>query len=617
MLRMKRAVVGLLCLMLIIGAMPATVLAKTSRTAVITEIVGVVEVTKSGGSKSYRAYTGMTLNQGDLLETGAGAKAVLQLADTEDEITIGQNARLYISELMEQENGKKSKLKVWAGALWSKVKTLAGEADEFEVETPTATMGVRGTHFFVGVQPDTGYPVFFTGSGLVAVKPVLSDDETLTLPGESTSFFEDESATAAVDLSEVFVLADLHTLEAMVQSSEEINEENRQLLLQDIAGSVQRSIDELQGLAQYMDNVSQYVGLIVSLMSGETELDELPPPPEPEFDNEFAEKEQQRREELKRIQQRKEEQAEAQEARRKQMQEQNQQFWNSLGERRRQQEQENQTLKEQNRQQVLDRYLSNLTEEERAEFQERENQRKEEERQSEQKAEAYKEAAPPPIPQQSDAGDDPGDDPGDSTGDSGSGGGGGGGDGGSGGGGDGDGGGTTPEPTNPGIDLIVESITLQEINEDLDAALFLFYLVTELRNVSGLYAAEIHFLTTDSGFIPTSSPLQGPIFNFIDSENSYRVLPVDVDGVTGHEIIYAATQVPPADAVDVTQDVLVTIPMLWEVFEWSNPDISHSIELEMIKAVLVDVNGDPIKDLGTASSVNIELDSFKNAAEAE
>lgn len=594
---MKRAAIYMLCILLILGVISVPAHAKTSRSAIITEVVGVVEVTKSGGSKSYRAYVDMTLNQGDLIETGEGAKVVLRLADTEDEITVGQNSRIYISELTEEGSGKQSKLKVWAGALWSKVRTLAGAEDEFEVETPTATMGVRGTQFFVGVHQETGDPVFFTGSGFVAVRAIGSDGESLTLPGESTSFFGNESATAAVDLKEVFILADLHTLEAMVRGSDEMSEENRQLLLQDIAGSVQRSVSELEALAQYMGMVSEYVGFIVNLMNGTIDPEDVPETPEPEFDKELAEKERQRQEELRRIQQRKEEQSEATEARRKAIQEQNQELMNRIREQRSQQNEANETAKEQARQQALERYLSNLTEEERAEFEKRENQREEERKQSEQKAETYK--APLPVPSES-ASDETG-----SVGDGGSGSGGGGGDNGDG----GSGGGDDPAPAVPSFELRAESVQLLEMGE---TAVFGFDLVAELKNVDGLYAAELHLLT-DTGFWPADSPLEGPIFNLNDSESTFRIVDVDVDGNHGKEIIYAVTLAPPADAVDVTGAArLVTLPMRWNVYDWSNPDISHAIEIHMIKLVLVDAEGNPVEVADATTKVVIPLEEFKD-----
>lgn len=86
----------------------------------------------------------MSLNQGDTVYTGANSSVTLNLSSGDADVTLGENAEINVSDLNSSDGNKKSKLKVWAGSLWVKVKSLAGSNDEFEVETPTAVMGVRG-----------------------------------------------------------------------------------------------------------------------------------------------------------------------------------------------------------------------------------------------------------------------------------------------------------------------------------------------------------------------------------------------------------------------------------------------------------------------------------------
>ncbi|MEK8126323.1 FecR domain-containing protein [Paenibacillus filicis] len=140
--------------------------AKSVRSAVVSSVTGEVTYTKAGGSRSISVYPDLSLNQGDLIKTGPGASVILSIVDRNDEITISENAEIYISELME-DGGKKSKVKSWAGSVWSKVKSLVSSEDEFEVETPTAVMGVRGTHWLVKVDPITGNTYVTLGSGII------------------------------------------------------------------------------------------------------------------------------------------------------------------------------------------------------------------------------------------------------------------------------------------------------------------------------------------------------------------------------------------------------------------------------------------------------------------
>lgn len=142
--------------------------AKSSRSAAVVEVTGEVTYKKSGGSRSYAVYQDLNLNQGDSIVTGPSSSVVLRVVDREDEITIGENSEVYISDLVEKNGGKKTKVKSWAGSLWAKVKSLIGSEDEFEVETPTAVMGVRGTNFMTSVSGKTGETTMAVAAGIVS-----------------------------------------------------------------------------------------------------------------------------------------------------------------------------------------------------------------------------------------------------------------------------------------------------------------------------------------------------------------------------------------------------------------------------------------------------------------
>ncbi|WP_281886089.1 FecR domain-containing protein [Paenibacillus sp. YYML68] len=155
-------------------ALPAH--ASSVRSAIVSEVTGTVTYKKSGGSRSNTVYQDLTLNEGDSISTGSGAYAVLKIADRDDLITIDQNTEVYISELVEIDGAKKSKLKMWAGSLWSKVKSLVASSDEVEVATPTAVMGVRGTHFYTYVNPLTGQELMLVASGRVHVNTITATE---------------------------------------------------------------------------------------------------------------------------------------------------------------------------------------------------------------------------------------------------------------------------------------------------------------------------------------------------------------------------------------------------------------------------------------------------------
>jgi hypothetical protein len=118
----------------------------------ITAVSGKSEVKKSGGTKKFNAFKGMAITQGDTIITGTDGQISLDL-DANKEVTIGASTTLTISQLVESAKalGGKTSLKLQNGQVLIKVKKKLDGESRFEIETPTAIMGVMGTEFFVSV----------------------------------------------------------------------------------------------------------------------------------------------------------------------------------------------------------------------------------------------------------------------------------------------------------------------------------------------------------------------------------------------------------------------------------------------------------------------------------
>lgn len=217
--------------------------AKTVRVAIITALSGDVTIKKGGGSKTYDAYENMSLNQGDTVYTGDSSSVTLNLASGDADVTLGDNAELNVSDLNSSNGNKKSKLKVWAGSMWVKVKSLAGADDEFEVETPTAVMGVRGTQFYVMVDPVSGKTKMAVGSGRVSASTVTSDSDdnqkttiTYVNPTQEISL-DSRDETKDLDLKvEFFDLEDFiktaspEVIKELILNKAEIDKENEDFI---------------------------------------------------------------------------------------------------------------------------------------------------------------------------------------------------------------------------------------------------------------------------------------------------------------------------------------------------------------------------------------------------
>lgn len=219
--------------------------AKTVRVAIIASLSGDVTVKKGGGSKTYDAYESMSLNQGDTIYTGDDSSVTLNLSNGDADVTLGDNAELNVSDLNTADGNKKSKLKVWAGSLWVKVKSLAGSDDEFEVETPTAVMGVRGTQFYVSVDPVTGNIKMAVGAGKVSATTVRTNDAndqqesvaylypTQQITLDSRDEADDLDAKVEfLDLEDFIKQASPSVLEEFIKNKAEIDKENDEFIAQ-------------------------------------------------------------------------------------------------------------------------------------------------------------------------------------------------------------------------------------------------------------------------------------------------------------------------------------------------------------------------------------------------
>lgn len=141
------------------AALPAAAWAKdTDKVGKLTSVSGKAEVKKGGGTKSFNAFKGMAITQGDTIKTGSNGKVSMDL-DSDKEVTIGANTTLLISELVKSASalGGKTKLTLQNGSVIIQVKKKLTGDSRFEIETPTATMGVMGTKFAVSYEQDNSY----------------------------------------------------------------------------------------------------------------------------------------------------------------------------------------------------------------------------------------------------------------------------------------------------------------------------------------------------------------------------------------------------------------------------------------------------------------------------
>lgn len=121
----------------------------------IGKVIGVeqgAQITRAGKSQPLRA--GMTVASGDAISTD-GSGLVQLVFDDETKIAIGPNARMQLDVTMLRGNRKAKNFAIQA--LGGSFRFISGKSKKraYSIQTPTATMAVRGTTFDLWVVPGT------------------------------------------------------------------------------------------------------------------------------------------------------------------------------------------------------------------------------------------------------------------------------------------------------------------------------------------------------------------------------------------------------------------------------------------------------------------------------
>lgn len=143
----------------IIVAVAAGLMAISSGLALAQDVARVVALSGGAevlsGGKRMALTEGATVAIGDRIDTDGTGRVSLLFHD-ETRIAIGPNARLKVDTVLMQNDGTARRLAV--SATTGAFRFISGKSDTsaYEIRTPTATLGIRGTTFDVAVRGREG-----------------------------------------------------------------------------------------------------------------------------------------------------------------------------------------------------------------------------------------------------------------------------------------------------------------------------------------------------------------------------------------------------------------------------------------------------------------------------
>lgn len=193
------------------------VMAHAAATATVLKSSGQVEAQKSGAGAWKALKKGDKLAQGDKIKTGAGGEAVIEWFNG-NAVKIKGMSLVTLDELSADARGEKSTVEIQQGKAHIKAKKLSA-GSSFDLKTPVARAGVRGTEFSVELQDD-GTAVFAVIEGSIFVEAIditktLDADyyvivQTSQAPGEPMTIPDDmmqELNTDAAEISQLLAQA--------------------------------------------------------------------------------------------------------------------------------------------------------------------------------------------------------------------------------------------------------------------------------------------------------------------------------------------------------------------------------------------------------------------------
>ncbi len=256
---MRKLFCLLIVVFFIIGCTGCTKPPKLMISAKLSFLSGDVTILRKG--KTQEAKLNMKLYPEDVIQTGKDSEVNILFANIGIS-KIKQNTELVIKELWKLAEGDQVRMDISKGKILSTLKKLTREKGEsrFEIYTPTAVVGVRGTTFLVNVAPKKYTKVaVFAGEVEVAGRAETEKVANREVEGKA----ETEKIVIVEELKEAILpQSDFKKIRIVVMSDEtfkeiesleeirEIEEYKEEYKLEEIKEEIRESREKFQQLKE-------------------------------------------------------------------------------------------------------------------------------------------------------------------------------------------------------------------------------------------------------------------------------------------------------------------------------------------------------------------------------
>lgn len=179
---------------------PTELLPEEPSQATVVAIAGeVIEIKKTGAESAL--VTGGILLEASQIRTGKNGFVSLALPDN-SRISIPSNSLVALAKLRKSKftQSPRTEIRIINGKVESKVSPLSNSKGRFEVTSPLAIAGVRGTHFRVGVNPESVGNEVLEGGVAVGEANRFDPAKALILPAGKGNIITPFGVGAPIDL---------------------------------------------------------------------------------------------------------------------------------------------------------------------------------------------------------------------------------------------------------------------------------------------------------------------------------------------------------------------------------------------------------------------------------
>ena len=122
---------------------------------VVTEVSGLVELERA--SESFALTEGVNINAGDIVSTDNDASVQIDMDDG-SMLSLGENSQIHIRDYVLREDKSVLSASVDLAVGWLRFAVAhLRSAGRYQIQMPTAVLGVRGTEGLLQVEPEDGY----------------------------------------------------------------------------------------------------------------------------------------------------------------------------------------------------------------------------------------------------------------------------------------------------------------------------------------------------------------------------------------------------------------------------------------------------------------------------